>query len=87
MSIDQGRRSPAARPDSPTTAALPVIRPVPTSTYRLQLHAGFTADGRTVGVQVAGRRFDDAGVLTLSAQIEELIGAEAPVRTVGVDAG
>lgn len=51
------------------------------------VHAGFTADGRTVGVQVAGRRFDDAGVLTLSVQIEELLGAEAPVRTVGVDAG
>nr|WP_245851304.1 malto-oligosyltrehalose synthase [Brachybacterium vulturis] len=26
------------------TAALPALRPVPTSTYRLQLHAGFTAD-------------------------------------------
>nr|WP_157697268.1 malto-oligosyltrehalose synthase [Brachybacterium avium] len=27
-----------------TTGTLPAIRPVPTSTYRLQLHAGFTAD-------------------------------------------
>lgn len=49
------------------------------------VHAGFTSDGRTVGVQVAGRRFDDAGVLALSERIEELVGAAAPVRVVGVD--
>ena len=55
MSIDQGRRSPAARPDSPTTAALPVIRPVPTSTYRLQLHAGFTADDAAAVVPYLAR--------------------------------
>lgn len=51
------------------------------------VHAGFTSDGRTVAVQIAGRRFDDEGVLTLSEHIEELIGAAAPVRTVGVDEG
>ena len=27
------------------------------------VNAGFTADGRTVGLQVSGRRFDDVGVL------------------------
>lgn len=32
------------RAAAPTTGTLPVVRPVPTSTYRLQLHAGFTAD-------------------------------------------
>ena len=27
------------------------------------VNAGFTADGRTIGLQVSGRRFDDVGVL------------------------
>ena len=48
------------------------------------VHAGFTPDGRTVGVQVAGRRFDDAGVLSFSQRLEELVDAPLPARTVGV---
>lgn len=47
------------------------------------VHAGFTPDGRTVGVQVAGRRFDDAGVLALSEALEALVGAAAPTPVVG----
>lgn len=41
MSTDPGHR-PAPRERA--TATVPAIRPVPTSTYRLQLHAEFTAD-------------------------------------------
>ena len=45
MSTETGPR-PAARgrETATTTGALRAVRPVPTSTYRLQLHAGFTAD-------------------------------------------
>ncbi|MCH8076070.1 MAG: amidase [SAR324 cluster bacterium] len=35
------------------------------------LPAGFTSDGLPVGLQVVGRRFDDAGVLRVSAAFEE----------------
>lgn len=35
--------------------------------------AGATADGRRVGVQLAGRRFDDAGVLSLAEVLEGLL--------------
>ena len=48
------------------------------------VHAGLTPDGRTVGVQIAGRRFDDAGVLTFSQRLEELLDVALPARTVGV---
>ena len=34
--------------------------------------AGRTADGRTIGVQVVGRPFDDAGVLRLMGRLEQL---------------
>lgn len=45
MSTDPGHRpAPRERESATTTGTLPAIRPVPTSTYRLQLHAGFTAD-------------------------------------------
>src|SRR5699024_8901236 len=45
VSTETGPR-PAARgrETATTTGALRAVRPVPTSTYRLQLHAGFTAD-------------------------------------------
>ena len=33
----------------------------------LAVHAGWTDDGRPVGVQLAGRRFDDRGVLAAGA--------------------
>ncbi|BDZ56384.1 amidase family protein [Barrientosiimonas endolithica] len=35
--------------------------------------AGRTADGRTVGVQVAGRRFDDLGVLRAARWLESAL--------------
>src|SRR5699024_5600907 len=38
------RPAPPGRESARTTGPLPAVRPVPTSTYRLQLHAGFTAD-------------------------------------------
>ena len=38
-----------------TTGALRGIRPVPTSTYRLQLHAGFTADDAVAVVPYLAR--------------------------------
>jgi aspartyl-tRNA(Asn)/glutamyl-tRNA(Gln) amidotransferase subunit A len=39
---------------------------------------GFSADGLPIGVQVIGRRFDDAGVLKLSRRIELLRPAQKP---------
>ncbi|HLQ79656.1 MAG TPA: malto-oligosyltrehalose synthase [Brachybacterium sp.] len=45
MSTAPGHRpAPPGRESARTTGPLPAVRPVPTSTYRLQLHAGFTAD-------------------------------------------
>src|SRR5699024_7274320 len=45
VSTEPGQRpAPSGRESAGTTGALPAVRPVPTSTYRLQLHAGFTAD-------------------------------------------
>src|SRR5699024_436148 len=38
------RPAPPGHETARTTGPLPAVRPVPTSTYRLQLHAGFTAD-------------------------------------------
>jgi aspartyl-tRNA(Asn)/glutamyl-tRNA(Gln) amidotransferase subunit A len=34
-------------------------------------NCGFTADGRTIGLQIAGRRFDDVGVLRAAHWFEE----------------
>ena len=34
-------------------------------------NCGFTADGRTIGLQLAGRRFDDVGVLRAAAWFED----------------
>lgn len=47
------------------------------------VNAGYTDDGRTIGLQIAGRRFDDAGVLDLAEYFEQVAGTPAPVRTVG----
>lgn len=47
------------------------------------VNAGYTADGRTVGLQIAGRRFDDAGVLAAAEWFERTAGVAAPERTVG----
>lgn len=48
------------------------------------VHAGYTDDGRTVGVQVAGRRFNDPFVLSASLWLEQALNVELPARTVGV---
>ncbi|MGP9539846.1 malto-oligosyltrehalose synthase [Brachybacterium sp. AOP43-C2-M15] len=44
MSTDPRRPPGPSRPGAVTTGTLRAVRPVPTSTYRLQLHEGFTAD-------------------------------------------
>ncbi|MGO1259169.1 MAG: malto-oligosyltrehalose synthase, partial [Brachybacterium sp.] len=56
MSTDSSHR-PAARgaETATTTGALRAIRPVPTSTYRLQLHEGFTADDAVAVVPYLAR--------------------------------
>lgn len=41
------------------------------------INAGFTADGRTIGLQISGRRFADAEVLRLSAWYESARPASA----------
>ncbi len=41
------------------------------------VNCGFTTDGRTVGLQVAGRRWDDAGVLRAAAWFEQRRGPGA----------
>ena len=43
-------------------------------------NCGFTADGRTIGVQVSGRRFADAGVLSALAWFEQHRPASATPR-------
>ena len=48
-------RPAARRGTAATTGALPAQRPVPTSTYRLQLHAGFTADDAAAVVPYLAR--------------------------------
>lgn len=50
----------------------------------ISVHAGFTSDNRTVGVQLAGRRFDDAGVLATAEWLEKTLDAPLPSRTVGM---
>lgn len=42
------------------------------------VHAGFTQDGRTVGVQLTGPRFDDAGVLAAAQWLENRLGTPLP---------
>ncbi len=44
----------------------------------LALNAGYTAGGLPIGVQIVGRRFDDAGVLALGAAWEQLRPAQRP---------
>ena len=56
MSTDTVPRPAARRRESATpTGALRAIRPVPTSTYRLQLHEGFTADDAAAVVPYLSR--------------------------------
>ena len=44
----------------------------------LSINAGFTAAGLPIGLQIIGRRFDDAGVLALAAVWEQLRPAQPP---------
>ena len=44
----------------------------------LALNAGYTAAGLPIGLQLIGRRFDDAGVLALGAAWEQLRPAQRP---------
>ncbi|TGD09003.1 amidase [Brevibacterium sp. S111] len=42
---------------------------------------GFTADGRTIGVQIAGKRFADESVMAAGSWFEDVAGVERPTRT------
>ncbi|WP_404667325.1 amidase [Roseateles asaccharophilus] len=44
----------------------------------LAINAGYTAAGLPIGLQIIGRRFDDAGVLALGAAWEQLRPAQRP---------
>ena len=44
----------------------------------LSINAGYTAEGLPIGLQIIGRRFDDAGVLALGAAWEQLRPASRP---------
>lgn len=47
----------------------------------LSLNCGFTAKGHPIGLQIVGRRFDDAGVLRLGAWYEGARGPQRPWPT------
>jgi (1->4)-alpha-D-glucan 1-alpha-D-glucosylmutase len=55
VSTETGSHPPTLGREVATTGALRVVRPVPTSTYRLQLHAGFTADDAAAVVPYLAR--------------------------------
>jgi aspartyl-tRNA(Asn)/glutamyl-tRNA(Gln) amidotransferase subunit A len=44
----------------------------------LSINAGYTSAGLPIGLQIIGRRFDDAGVLALGALWEQLRPAQHP---------
>ncbi|MFR0620171.1 amidase [Bifidobacterium thermophilum] len=46
----------------------------------LSLNCGFTSDRRPIGVQIAGQRYDEAGVLSIGRQYEQLKPESARVR-------
>lgn len=48
-------------------------------------NCGFTADGRTIGLQIAGRRFDDVGVVRALDWFERNRGPQATPRWPIVD--
>ena len=50
----------------------------------LSINCGFTNDGLPIGLQIAGHRFDDLGVLQVAAAWERL---RAPMRPWPMDAG
>ncbi len=42
------------------------------------INCGYTKDGKPIGLQIAGRRFDDLGVMRLSRWFEQARGAQKP---------
>jgi aspartyl-tRNA(Asn)/glutamyl-tRNA(Gln) amidotransferase subunit A len=42
------------------------------------INCGYTGEGKTIGLQIAGRRFDDLGVLRLSRWFEQARGPQKP---------
>ncbi|NBH05916.1 amidase family protein, partial [Amycolatopsis sp. SID8362] len=44
----------------------------------VSVNCGYTDDGRPIGVQLSGRRFDDVGVLRAAAAYERLRGPQRP---------
>jgi Asp-tRNA(Asn)/Glu-tRNA(Gln) amidotransferase A subunit family amidase len=47
------------------------------------INCGYTKEGKPIGLQISGRRFDDSGVMRLSRWYEQARGtAEAMARTV-----
>jgi aspartyl-tRNA(Asn)/glutamyl-tRNA(Gln) amidotransferase subunit A len=44
----------------------------------VSVHAGLTASGLPIGLQITGRRFDDLGVLRMAKAWERLRGGEVP---------
>jgi aspartyl-tRNA(Asn)/glutamyl-tRNA(Gln) amidotransferase subunit A len=42
------------------------------------INCGYTKEGKTIGLQIAGRRFDDPGVLRLSRWFEQARGPQKP---------
>ncbi|MES2532685.1 MAG: amidase, partial [Pseudomonadota bacterium] len=44
----------------------------------ISVNAGYTSDGLPIGLQIAGRRFDDLGVLQMARAWEEMRPAERP---------
>ena len=46
------------------------------------VNAGYTASGLPIGLQISGRRFDDIGVLRLSAAFETMRGEQRPWPTI-----
>jgi aspartyl-tRNA(Asn)/glutamyl-tRNA(Gln) amidotransferase subunit A len=44
----------------------------------VSINCGYTAKNHPIGLQIAGRRFDDVGVLRLAAAVERLRPAQLP---------
>jgi Asp-tRNA(Asn)/Glu-tRNA(Gln) amidotransferase A subunit family amidase len=42
------------------------------------VNVGYTSEGLPIGLQIAGRRFDDVGVLSLAATVELVRGPQRP---------
>jgi aspartyl-tRNA(Asn)/glutamyl-tRNA(Gln) amidotransferase subunit A len=45
------------------------------------VNCGFSSDGKPIGLQIAGQRFDEAGVIWMSKLYEDIKPAEAVVTS------